>query len=193
VVRLHTERTRTQRGERYRRLRDRRIVDLNHPERAAHRCGRIGAPISRALSVCLAYGCPHPSPAARLARSWTRMNRTVPIGRSSCGANPVSAGQRRRRKAACRQFRPACARERSPSPHNRRRCRGRPRDAPLGIPPNLCGTAIPWPSRLPSGYAHTNPRTPARASGSNRLPALGGSLATTTARSTTVPFWRTSR
>ena len=28
---------------------------------------------------------------------------------------------------------------------------------------------------------------------SNRLPALGGPLATTTARSTTAPFWRTSR
>ncbi len=89
--------------------------------------------------------CGAPSP------FWTRMNRTFPIG-SRCGANPVSSGQRRHRKAVCRQYRPACARERSSSPHNRRRYRGRPRDAPLGIPPNLCGTAIPWSSRLPSGY-----------------------------------------
>jgi hypothetical protein len=33
------------------------------------------------------------------------------------------------------------------------------------FPPNLCGTAIPWPSRLPSGYVAPNRRTPARASG----------------------------
>jgi hypothetical protein len=46
----------------------------------------------------------------------------------------------------------------------------------LGIPPNLCGTAIPWPSRLPSGYAHTNPRTPARASGQTGCQRWGAHL-----------------
>jgi hypothetical protein len=86
------------------------------------------------------------------SRTWPALDSNEPNGsywESRCGASRVSSGQRRHRKAACRQYRPACVPQGSSSPHNRRRCRGEPRDAPPGIPPNLCGTEIPSPPRLP--------------------------------------------
>jgi hypothetical protein len=42
---------------------------MNHANALLMDVDRSGAPIRRALSVCLAYGLPHPSPAAHLARS----------------------------------------------------------------------------------------------------------------------------
>ena len=112
-----------------------------------------------------------------LRRAWPVLDSNEPndpIGRSCCGANLLAqASADLAKRLAASTALPVLGKDLLPL-INRRRCRGRPRDAPSGIPQNLCGTAIPWPSRLPSGYVPIDRRTPARAPGQTGCSALGG-------------------